>query len=204
MGRFADSEAIAQRAVDGMRRVYGSHHPRMLNPLGNLAVLRAKAGHLELALETIAEYRALASSMPQDEPRLMWVPLMESRVWRTTGHCDRAVPLQEEALASFSAWHGPEHPLTLRVMNELGICLAETNHVPEGIALLERALAKRRDSQDAAIPDTALDLAGALWHVPTEHARARVLAEEARSLWLAEDSPIRITEVEQWLAAHPL
>jgi eukaryotic-like serine/threonine-protein kinase len=204
MARFAESEAIARRGVDGMRRLFGSHHPRMLTPLANLAVLHAKAGHLELALETLAEYRALADSMPPTEPRRMWVPLMESRVWRITGHCDRAVPLQREALAKFSAAHGPDHPLTGNVMSELGRCLAETDHLPEGIALLERVLGKLRDSHDPAIPDTALSLAQALGRVPAQRARARALAEEARALWLADGSPTRVGEAEQWLAAHPL
>jgi tetratricopeptide (TPR) repeat protein len=205
MGRFADSEAMAQRGVDGMRRLFGSHHPRMLNPLGNLAVFRAKAGHLELALETIAEYRTLARSMPPDEPRLKWVPLVESRVWRVTGHCDRAVPLQREALAKFSAAHGPDHALTAKVRGELGTCLAETHQVAEGISLLEHVLVHRRNSRDdTGIPDAALALARALWHVPAQRARARALAEEARAFWVKEDSPIRIPEAETWLAAHPL
>jgi tetratricopeptide (TPR) repeat protein len=204
MDRFAESEAIAQRGVDGMRRLFGSHHPRMLTPLSNLAVLHAKAGHLELALETLTEYRALADSLPPTEPRRMWVPLMESRVWRITGHCDRAVPLQREALAKFSAAHGPDHPLTANVMGELGRCLAETDHLPEAIGLLERVLGKLRDGLDPAVPDAALALAQALGRDPAQRARARALAEEARALWLADESPTRVGEVERWLAAHPL
>jgi tetratricopeptide (TPR) repeat protein/predicted Ser/Thr protein kinase len=203
LGKFAESVASAQRGVEGMRRVFGPHHPRMLVPLANLATLRAKTGHLELALETLAEYRALTASMPPNEPRLMWLPLTESRVWRTTGHCDRAVPLQREALAKFAAAHGPDHPLTTNVMSELGVCLAETHHVEEAISFLERALVNRRDSHDDVLPDAELHLAQALWQVPAQRPRARALAEKARAFWVAEDSAIRVKEADEWLAAHP-
>lgn len=127
-----------------MRRLFGSHHPRMMSPLGNLATLQAKAGHLEAALETIAEYRALAATLSPDEPRGLYTQLTESRVWRLTGHCDRAIPLQREAWARFSAAHGADHPLTTNVMGELGHCLAETHDPKQAIPLLERVLRNRR------------------------------------------------------------
>lgn len=131
----------------------------MMSPLGNLATLQAKAGHLEAALETIAEYRALAATLSPDEPRGLYTQLTESRVWRLTGHCDRAIPLQREAWARFSAAHGADHPLTTNVMGELGHCLAET-HDPKQADPAARARAPQpalRD--DAVIPDAAFALA---------------------------------------------
>lgn len=131
-----------------------------MSPLGNLATLQAKAGHLEAALETIAEYRALAATLSPDERRGLYTQLTESRVWRLTGHCDRAIPLQREAWARFSAAHGADHPLTTNVMGELGHCLAETHDPKQAIPLLERVLRNRRKLRDdAVIPDAAFALA---------------------------------------------
>ncbi|HTV22910.1 MAG TPA: serine/threonine-protein kinase, partial [Polyangiaceae bacterium] len=204
MKRFADAEASGRRSVDGMRRLFGSHHPQMMTPLANLAVLQSRAQHLDLALETMAEYRALADSLPPDEPRRVWVPLMESRIWFNTGHCDRAVPLQREALARFTASRGPDHALTTNVMSELGQCLAAIDQIPEGLSWLERTVANRRAASDDALPDAQLALAKALWKVPAKRVQARATAEEARAYWVAEGSPIRIEEADEWLGAHPL
>jgi serine/threonine protein kinase/tetratricopeptide (TPR) repeat protein len=202
LGRFAEAEAMGKRGLDGMRRQVGAHHPRMLNAFGNLATLQAKAGHRELALETMVEYRALAASMPPDEPQLKYVPLCESRVWRITGDCARAIPLQREALAKFSAADGPDHPLTTNVMGELGQCLVATDQIPEAISFLERVLANRRDSRDAAVPDAAFALAQALWRVPAQRRRALSLAGEAGSLWRADGSITQADEAALWLAAR--
>jgi eukaryotic-like serine/threonine-protein kinase len=202
LGRFDEAEAIEQRAVADTRRVFGAQHPRMMSAYGNLSTVQAKAGHREQALATIAEYRRLAATMPPSEPRLKWLPLQESRVWRITGDCARAVPLLREALVKFSSAEGPEHPRTMAVMNDLGVCLAATNHVPEALSLLEHVLANRRQSGDVTRFRSAFELAKALWLVPEQRARARSLAEEALSQWRSDGSTQQVPVVEKWLAEH--
>jgi tetratricopeptide (TPR) repeat protein len=204
VGRHADAEALAQRAVDGTRRWLGAHHPRMINMLANLANLHAKAGHRDLALETLVELEALAATMPPQEPRLKFLPLTKSRVWRNTGDCARAIPLQRQTLVTFTEADGPDHPLTTTVMFELGKCLTATDQIPEAISFLERVLANNRRRQDGNTPEAAFALAKALWQVPAQRRRARSLAEEARSLLPANDPTGEAREAERWLAAHPL
>jgi tetratricopeptide (TPR) repeat protein len=204
LDRFTEAEAIAQRATDDVRRLYGAHHPRMMSAFGNLSTIQAKAGHRDRALSSIAEYRKIAETMPPDEPRLKYLPLQESRVWRITGDCARAVPLLRDALAKFSAADGPRHPLTTVVMNDLGVCLAATKQIPEALSFLERALANRRQSHDVLAANSEFALAQVLWSVPTQRPRALSLAREALSLWQEDGSTRLAAESEEWLAAHRL
>jgi tetratricopeptide (TPR) repeat protein/predicted Ser/Thr protein kinase len=200
--RYDEAEAIEQRAADGIRRRFGANHPRVMSALGNLSTVQAKAGHRELALASIAEYRRLAATMPPDEPRLKFLAFQESRVWRITGDCARAVPLLREALVTFSASDGPDHPWTTNVMSDLGVCLAATDHVQEGISFLERVLANRRSNGDAALAEAAFALAKVLWSLPAQRVRALALTEEARSFWLRDGATGPADEAEKWLAAH--
>lgn len=202
LGRFDEAEAIEQRAVAETRRVFGAQHPRMMSAYGNLSTVQAKAGHRDQALAAIAEYRRLAATMPPDEPRLKWLPYQESRVWRITGDCARAVPLLREALVKFSAAEGPEHPRTMAVMNDLGVCLAATDEVSEAISLLEHVLANRRQSGDVTRFSSAFELAKVLWRLPAQRARARSLAQEALAQWKSDGSTQQVSLVEKWLAEH--
>ncbi|HTV20023.1 MAG TPA: serine/threonine-protein kinase, partial [Polyangiaceae bacterium] len=93
LGRFEQAEVIEQRAADGMRRLFGANHPQMMTALGNLSIVQSKAGHRDRALQSIAEYQRIAALMPPDEPRLKYLEFAESRVWRITGDCARALPL---------------------------------------------------------------------------------------------------------------
>jgi tetratricopeptide (TPR) repeat protein/predicted Ser/Thr protein kinase len=201
--RFDEAEAIERRAVDDVRRLYGGQHPRMMSAYGNLSTVQAKAGHRDLALASIAEYRRLAATMPADEPRLKYLPLQESRVWRITGDCARAVPLLRDALLQFSAADGADGALTTMVMNDLGACLAATNHIPEALSFLTRALANRRRSGDVLMFNSAFELAKVLWSSPAQRSRARSLAKEALSHWQSDGSGRLVMEVEKWLAERP-
>jgi tetratricopeptide (TPR) repeat protein len=204
LDRFTEAEAIAQRATDDVRRLYGAHHPRMMSAFGNLSTIQAKAGHRDRALYSIAEYRRIAETMPPDEPRLKYLPLQESRVWRITGDCARAVPLLRDALAKFSAADGPDHPLTTQVMSDLGVCLGATKQVPEALSFLERALANRRQSHDVLAADSQFALAQVLWSVRPQRPRALSLAEEALSQWRKDGSTRKADESERWIASHRL
>jgi len=201
--RFAEAEVVEQRAADGMRRLFGANHPQMMTALGNLSIVQSKAGHREQALASIAEYQRIAALMPPDEPRLKYLEFAESRVWRITGDCAQAVPLLRKALERFTAADGPDHPQTTNVINDLGVCLAATNQVSEGIAFLERALANRRHGNDPAVAEAAFALAKVSWEVPEERARATALAAEARSLWLADGAIRWVAKADRWLAEHP-
>ena len=202
LGRLEEAEAIEQRSADDVRARYGAHHPRMMSALGNLSTIQAKAGHRDLALASIDEYRRIAATMPPDEPRLKYLPLQESRVWRISGDCARAVPPLREALEKFSAADGPNHPLTTMVMNDLGVCLGQTHQVPEALSFLERALANRRKSQDVLAANSAFELAKVLWSVPAQRPRARSLAEEALEHWRQDGSTRLVEESGLWLATH--
>jgi serine/threonine protein kinase/tetratricopeptide (TPR) repeat protein len=200
LGRFAEAEAIEQRALDDIRRQFGAQHPRMMSAYGNLSTVQAKAGHRDQALASIAEYRRIAATMPPSEPRLRYLPLQESRVWRITGDCARAVPLLREALVKFSSVDGPDHPRTMVVVNDLGVCLAATDNGPEALSYLEQALANRRQSGDVLMYSSAFELAKVLWSLPAQRARARSLAEEALAHWKSDGSMRKVDEVEKWLA----
>jgi tetratricopeptide (TPR) repeat protein len=202
LGQYEEAVAAQRSALDGLRRTYGEGHPRLVAGLINFALVQAKAGHREPAFATLEELRRLAATLPPNEPALKNIPFAEGRVWRALGDCPRAVPFFRKALAEYTIVNGPTHPVTTKVLGHLGLCLADTDHIPEAIERLEQALANRRSSNDTAIADAALNLAEVLWLVPAERERALSLANEARSRWQADNAPGLAQKAEAWLAAH--
>jgi tetratricopeptide (TPR) repeat protein len=204
LGQSEDAVAAQRSALEGLRRTYGDGHPRLVAGLINFALVQAKAGQREPAFATLEELRRLAATLPANEPSLKNIPFAEGRVWRAVGDCARAVPFFRRALAEYSIVNGPTHPVTTKVLGHLGLCLAETGHVPEAIQHLEQALANRRSSNDAAIADAALNLAEVLWLVPAERERALSLAKEAKAIWQSDGAPGLARQADAWLAAHRL
>jgi eukaryotic-like serine/threonine-protein kinase len=202
LGNHDAAIAAQRRTVDGLRAAYGASHPRMLVALVNLARTLSRAKLREQALETLAELRRLAATMPPTEPRLENLPQIEGEVWQNLGDCGRAVPFLREALARFSAAYGADHPRTTDVLTPLGTCLAEQHQVAEAITHLERALQNRRERGEtpSSIAFQAFDLAKVLWLVPQRRERAAALVSEAKALWKQDGaSP---SKIEEWLGGH--
>jgi eukaryotic-like serine/threonine-protein kinase len=204
LGEFAAAVQAAQEALDGIRMTYGPGHPRMLFGLSDLAVAQSMAGLRDPALQSIAEARRIATTLPADEPRLKNVARAEGVVWQNLGECERALPPLRNAVGLFTAAHGATHPLTTGMLDHLGICLAATGRSAEAIAAREQSLSNKRTHGGPGIylAGAAFDLAKELWSDPKQRTRALALIDEANSIWRKEGATQAMDDAASWLAAH--
>lgn len=204
LGQFPAAVQAAQHGLDGTRDYYGPGHPRVLFALGDLAVAQAKAGLRDAMVQSIAEARRLATTLPANEPRVKNVARAEGVAWEYLGECDRALPPLNEALQLFTAAYGPSHPLTAGVLAHVGTCLAATGHLSEAIAAREEVLSCYRTKSVAPIllAESAFALAKLLWADTKQRARALALIEEANSLASKAGVQKLLDDTASWLAAQ--
>jgi eukaryotic-like serine/threonine-protein kinase len=204
LGQFAAAVPAAQETVDGIRRVYGPSHPRMLFGLADLAVAQARAGQRDAAVQSIADARQIATTLPADEPRLKNVARAEGLVYEHLGECERALGPLREAMRLFTASQGATHPLTSGVLAHYATCLAATGRTAEAIAAREQTLSNARSNGAASrwVADQAFGLAKLLWPDPKQRPRAQALIDEANSIWRKEGATQPMEEAASWLAAQ--
>jgi tetratricopeptide (TPR) repeat protein len=173
-------------------------------PLADLAVAQSRAGQRDAALQSIAEARRIATTLPPDEPRLKNVARAEGVVWKTLGECERALGPLQEALQLFTTAHGASHPLTSGVLAHYATCLATLGRTAPAIAAREQTLANARSNGAASmwVADQAFGLAQLLWPDPKQRPRAQALIDEAKSIWLEEGATQALDEAATWLAAR--
>jgi tetratricopeptide (TPR) repeat protein len=204
LGQFAAAVPAAQETVDGIRRVYGPSHPRMLFGLADLAVAQSRAGQRDAALQSIADARRIATTLPADEPRLKNVARAEGLVFENLGEWERALGPLREALQRFTTAHGASHPLTTGVLAHYATCLAAAGRTADAIAAREQTLSNARSNGAASrwVADSAFGLAKLLWPDPKQRPRALALIEEAQSIWRKEGASEPLDEAARWLATR--
>jgi tetratricopeptide (TPR) repeat protein len=194
-----------QGSVAALEKIFGKQHPRLLIALANRALAESKVDG-DAALATVAQMRALASSLPTEDWRAITIPFLEGQVREDRGECAQALPFYRDALVRFDTVHGAGSAQSADVRARLGACLAATGQRSEALAQLEHALSIRRANGDT--PNVVADAAYELVQVlaahgarPADRTRARELAQEARSLWEREGITEKVQEVDRWLQA---
>jgi tetratricopeptide (TPR) repeat protein/predicted Ser/Thr protein kinase len=194
-----------QASVAALEKIFGKHHPRLLIALANRALAESKVDG-DRALATVAQMRALASSLPTEDWRAITIPFLEGQVREDRGDCAQALPFYRDALARFQTVHGEGSAQSADVHARLGACLAATGQRSEALAQLGRVLSIRRANGDApnVVAEAAYELAqvqAARGARPADRARSRELAREARSLWERDGITDKMQEVDRWLEA---
>jgi tetratricopeptide (TPR) repeat protein len=201
---YPEAERRMQAALTALERIFGSHHPRILIALANLALAQSKLDG-DAALATVAKMRELAATLPTEDWRAITIPFLEGQVREDRGDCADALPFYRDALVRFNTNYGEGSSQAADVRARLGACLTATGHRSEALAELERALSIRREKGETSniIAQAAYELARALASGaarPADRTRARELAREARTLWQQDGITDKLQMVDQWLA----
>jgi eukaryotic-like serine/threonine-protein kinase len=200
-----------QRALDIQQEVLGDRHPRVAYPLNNIGEVLREQGKYDEALTYLQ--RALVISEAALGPRhpdvassaanLGNLLLRQQRYEEAERHYRRALQIQQETLPA-------DHPhVALSLLGLARVGLANEK-LDAARAHAEQAVTIRENAKMAPelLAEGRFVLARILWKDPTERARARSLAEQARIAWSnagSDDQQTReyLTQVEQWLAEHP-
>ena len=195
-----------QAALAALEGTFGSHHPRILIGLANLALAQSKVDG-DAALATVAKMRGLAATLPSADWRAITIPFLEGQIREDRADCAHALPFYRDALARFMTTYGAEGAQVADVHERLGACLAVTQQRAEALSHLEQVLSIRRAQGDthSNIARAAFELAKVLAAGRAqagERARALALAQEAHGLWRSVGVADKQRESEAWLVAH--
>jgi tetratricopeptide (TPR) repeat protein len=194
-----------QAAREAIESIFGSHHPRMLMALANLAMAQSKVDG-DAALATVAKMRELAATLPSEDWRAVTIPFLEGQIREDRDDCAHAVPFYREALVLFTKTYGARSTEEADVQARLGACLEAIGQRGAALLELERALATRRANGNApsVVARAAYELAQTLASSgakPAERARAVELGQEARTLWQQDGATDKVKDVDQWLVS---
>lgn len=114
-----------------------------------------------------------------------------ARSYHSVGALDRAIGLQEDAVAQLRAAVPRKHPLFLRALRDLGQWQSEAGNTEEAQVLLREALgiARRLGSRRAAELAATLNDHGVVLQEAGDHAAARPLYEEALVIYRTMPDP---------------
>ena len=204
-----DYPEAVRRMQDGLvalEGTFGSHHPRILIGLANLAMAQSKVDG-DAALATVAKMRALAATLPSADWRSITIPFLEGQIREDRADYAAALSFYRDALPRFTTTYGAEASQVADVHARLGACLAATQQRTEALAHLEQVLSIRRGRGDTPsnIAEAAFELAkllAASGSRASERARAVGLAQEALGLWKPDRVADKQREAEQWLTVH--
>jgi serine/threonine protein kinase/tetratricopeptide (TPR) repeat protein len=208
-GEYAEAEESLTRALAVWETALGPEHPKVGMAVQNLAQVARARGDLDRA-HAYAE-RAIAiytKTLPPGHPDIADGHDGLAAVLRSEGKLDRARAEGELARAMLEKLLGPDHPHVAEVLQGIGETRLLQGAPADAVVALEHAHAiLEADAGDAfELAETRFSLARALGAAHRDAVRARTLASEARTSFVAADSPLgkeRVGAVDAWLANTP-
>jgi tetratricopeptide (TPR) repeat protein len=184
-GRFAEAQDHFGRALAIYRRIHSGDHPVLLEVLANLAHAEHGAVHLETAEALYRERLAMAERLFGGEHVKVADALVDLSSALAYRRADReAEALMRRALAIYEKTVPPDHPSLVEALDVLGKQLVDQGRDREAIGVLERSL-KVQEAQAAVDPlyraRARYHLARAVWNAERDAARARELADGAKT-----------------------
>lgn len=204
VGEWDEAIALSERALSIREARLGPDHPLVAMSLNNLGALVAHRGDLPRAaelLETALSKREAALGPNHPDVAYALADLGRVRVRQGKLDAARAILERARALREKAALH--EDPVLTEVLEGLGELELARGRPRDAVPLIERALAVHgAPGKPNEMAEAKLLLAEAQWRAALDHARARALAEEARSAYEAIGHRPGLEATTRWLATH--
>lgn len=198
-GRLGEAEVLYRRALGGLARTAGEHHPDYAVALNNLGRVKAAMGDYKSARRWHEQaLTRLERALGPDHPLVAKAAANLAEVYQATKQFDRAAVLLERALA------GERDEVRLAEhLERLAFAEFKRKRLPEAIAAQERALILRRKLSGEGSVEAAeneSNLAALYFHARRfEEAAGRfALAVPALSLHWGPDHPRLLEALEIW------
>jgi tetratricopeptide (TPR) repeat protein len=143
---------------------------RQLILMGNVACVYQDAGRLQEAVALLEQTLEKCKARPPDLADAYYFSFTLGRTehladaYKKAGRLREAIALDEQVLEKRKATLGPDHPDTLRIMNNLALAYSEAGRSQEAIRLLKQRMEKQKGT--ILDPSQAVDhfnLGYALW-----------------------------------------
>lgn len=204
-----DALAPMQRALAIREEVLGPHHPETASSLSGMGGVLLSRGHTAEALTYLQRAMAIneVALVPHHPNVTQTIYSLGDVLWMQ-GQRGEALTYYAQSLARIEEAVGPHHPdvayplvAMARVSLEMDDPATAHRHAERAVSILESA-----ETSPARVSQARFLLARALWLDETERARARALAEQARSAYVELGGSViqGVEQVDAWLAEHPL
>jgi len=204
MKDYRAARKTLEKALQIWRRTLGPTHPRVAIIYNNLADVLSSQGEVDKALEyikrTLAIYR---QRLGADHPKVGIAYTNLAMLMKKQGRCTDSLEYFRRAAGIFRKSLGEDHPLLAYCLDGEGGCLLAAGVHARSVALLERALAIRRQGRvpEKLRAETMFALARALWGGGGDRGRALSLARRARALFAGSDAA-KGRLVSAWMSRH--
>lgn len=139
-------------------RTLGPDHPELVDTHNSYASVLADLSRWPEAIEQADRAVELATMTKSDNTTLCRALVTRTTVLRRAGGPRDALRDARPALDQVRAAMGPEHPLTLRAMRELALCLIDAGSFAEAEPILLQIRAAREKSGGKGLDDADRDL----------------------------------------------
>ncbi|MEM9462747.1 MAG: tetratricopeptide repeat protein [Myxococcota bacterium] len=208
-GDMDNARVHYERAIAIFERALGPDHPKVALSLNNLGNLYGRQENYEQA--GVHHQRAFEIRQKALGPdhRLVAISLNNlGSVSQGQGDLPKARAQYERALTIFEKVMGPDHPHVAYSLGDLATVALEMGDPASARAYAERAVSVREAAnvEPVLLAEARFILAKALWPAPSERARARALAKQAKTMAAAVGTRGQpkelIDKAEAWLATH--
>ncbi|HLK91871.1 MAG TPA: serine/threonine-protein kinase [Polyangia bacterium] len=196
----ANEEALVLK-----ERALGHDHPDVGISEGNLSLALAGLGRNQEALEHVdRSIEILENGLGAGHPIMAAELNNRGEVLNALGRSRDARASFEKARIIWEREFGLDNRNLAYALTGIGVSYLAEGDAATALVPLERAFKIREaeETEPSRRAETRFALARALWGVGRDHARARVLAQEAREDFSKADSKGKRAEVDSWLESH--
>jgi serine/threonine protein kinase len=142
-GHFAEAIPVAREGIAVSERALGPEHPETGEALGVLGWALLKTGHPADGEESARRAMRLWERAPDDD-RLSEAPKTLACILRNTKRGEEAEAIFRQELAALRRANGPEHPMIVTCLDNLGMQLVSNGKFEEAETVLNEALQQGR------------------------------------------------------------
>jgi tetratricopeptide (TPR) repeat protein len=204
-GRYDDAQKYLERALALREKALPPDHPDVAAIINNLAEIDEARG--DYATAYTRYMRALGifeHHLGPNDPTVGVALNNVGEALQLQGKPRDALGYYERALATWAKSLPPEHPLLAYALTGVGVCQLALDAPAKAIDPLEHALKLRTGAGAEPLlgAETRFALARALWNAKRDRKRAKGLAQDARTAYVAggEHERKHVDEVDAWLA----
>ncbi len=209
-GKLEEALTHFQRALTIQEKVLGADHPRVAYPLNNIGEVLREQGKQEEALTYFERsLETMEKALGPDHPNVALSAInlgnllyVQERFEDAQRQYRRAYEIQQAALPE-------DHPHMAWSLLGLAKADLKTQEFDDARKYAEQAVSIREGTKvpPQLLAEAKFILARSLWSEPSERARARTLAEQAREAWSSADTDDKNTkeylaDVQKWLDEH--
>lgn len=199
-GKYTEATTLYQRCIQTTREKFGLSNPLTAEAMINLAMLYRYQGKYQDAVNFYEECIRYYLKLPSNQNTLLMITSLKhnlASIYQDQTEYALAEQLYLECYKYREQVLGAEHPLTLALMDDIGLLYRRMKDYPEAVNYYERCLSVRAAKLGVDHPDTLASMSGlaSVYRLQIRYSEAFQLSHAAlisRRRKLGSDHPTTI------------